>query len=49
MTDYKLGEHLGLDKNGELEIQSSKEKLVKMAEREIQEWLDFIQKLNSDK
>jgi len=47
--NYEIGKHLGLDKNGELELQSSKKKLIKFAEREIQEWRRFVKKLNSSK
>ena len=44
--EYEIGKHLGLDKNGKLELQSSKEKLIKLAKNKILEWEKFIKMLN---
>jgi len=39
--DYPLGEHLTI-KNGKLDLAQSKEKLLKLAHKEIKEWNKFI-------
>ena len=45
---YKLGDHI-TSKDGKLCIKNDKERLIKLAEKEIREWQEFLKRLKEDK
>ena len=43
-AEYNIGDYI-TSKNGKLEIKNDKKRLIKFAEKEIEEWEQFIKEL----
>ena len=45
---YNIGDYI-TSKNGKLEIKNDKKRLIKLAEKEIEEWQKFLDNLKKDR